>query len=885
VSEAERRTLRVFLSSPGDVRPERLIAERVIQRLDQEFALHLDLRAVMWEREPLLASHHFQDLITPPHDTDIVVVILWSRLGTALPTDRFTGPLSGSEVSGTEWEFEDALKSYRVRNVPAILMYRKTAVPSVGLDDTRAARERLEQKERLDRFVKKWFSEPDGGNPSRASWTFGDAAQFEDMLKDHLRALTARRVDGRASRDGERTDHNPYRGLRSFELGDAAFFFGRNRARNELREVLARRIASGQAFVLAFGASGSGKSSLVKAGLLADLRRPGMVGRVALVRHAVLRPSDRGGRPIEALAAAIIQHVDALPELAHSSLDYSVESLASLLRDAPLHAVPPIRQALREAGRAAGLSEAGEARLVIIVDQLEELFTQDELAQSEREALVTALEALAKSGLVWVVATMRSDFFDRLETLPKLAALSAGEGRYLLLPPDEAEIGQIIRQPAREAGLRFDIDPVSSQGLDDMILRATGRASGALPLLSFLLDQLWRRRNPEGTLTFPAYDELGGLEGAIGRRAEEVFREQPDAVRGEFVKLLQALVTVTGGTATSRPAPLAQFSEGSPGRALVDAFADPQARLLVIDGAQLRLAHEALLTHWPRARDQVASDARDLELRGRLEEEAARYGRAGRRDKRGLVLQAGLRLAEGLALCSRWGAALPEEVTDFVAASRRAARHNRQRRLAAVAGAVVALPIIAVLAWAGLLFWGVRAVEAEMEFVSIPPPGMAPCFQMGSPQTETERYPNEGPVHEVCPKPFEFGKYEVTQAEWRQVMIHNRDPSQYKGDRRPVENVSWNDVQTLIWLMNAFGRHHYRLPSESEWEYAARAGTTTARYWGDRAEDGCLYENMADLTEGGQYRSGRSGLRGWPNRDCASWIIQTQPVGTLRYSW
>jgi hypothetical protein len=732
------------------VRPERLIAERVVQRLDQEFALHLDLRAVMWERQPLLASHHFQDLITPPHDTDIVVVILWSRLGTTLPRDRFTGPLSGDEVSGTEWEFEDALKSYRECGAPAILMYRKTAVPMAALDDTRAARERLEQKERLDAFVKKWFADPDGGNPSRASWKFADAAQFEEMLEDHLRALASQRVDSGASRDGESPDRNPYRGLRSFELPDAAFFFGRNRARNELREILARRVEQGQAFVLVFGASGSGKSSLVKAGLLADLRRPGMIGRVALVRHAVLRPSDRGGRPIEALAAAMIQHVDALPEPAHSSLDYTVESFAALLRDAPAHAVPPLRQALSAAGRAAGLSAAGESRLAVVVDQLEELFTQDQLSQSEREGFVAGLEALAKSGLVWVVATMRSDFFDRLERLPTLAALSAGEGRYLLLPPDEAEIGQIIRRPAREAGLRFETDAAGAQSLDEMILHAAGRASGALPLLSFLLDQLWRRRTPEGTLTFAAYNDLGGLEGAIGRRAEEVFREQPDAVRDELTGLLRALVTVTGGTATSRPAPLAQFLEGSPARTLVDAFADPQARLLVVDGAQLRLAHEALLTHWPRARDQVAADARDLELRGRLEEEAERYGKAARRDQRGLVLPAGFRLAEGLALCDRWGAALPDEVTDFVAASRRAARRNQQGRIASIAGAVLVLPFIAFFAWAGLVFWGVRAVEAEMEFVPIP----AGCFKMGSPDTESERGPNEGPVHEVCLQAF-----------------------------------------------------------------------------------------------------------------------------------
>jgi hypothetical protein len=190
--------------------------------------------------------------------------------------------------------------------------------------------------------------------------------------------------------------------------------------------------------------------------------------------------------------------------------------------------------------------------------------------------------------------------------------------------------------------LRFEI------GLDEVILQATNRAIGALPLLSFLLDQLWYRRTEEGMLTFDAYYDLGGLEGAIGRRAEEVFRAQPDAVRSELLALLRSLLTVTDGTATSRSASLAQFPDGTLSRELVDAFLDPRARLLVADGAQLRLAHESLLTHWPRARDQVAADARDLELRGRLEQEAERWRTAARRDKPSRLLAAGLPLRKRL---------------------------------------------------------------------------------------------------------------------------------------------------------------------------------------------------------------------------------------------
>jgi len=370
-------------------------------------------------------------------------------------------------------------------------MYRKAAKATVDLDDASAASERLEQKKQVDAFFRKWFGDRERGSPSAASWSFADPTQFEEMLEDHLRALVARRVDSAGATEAGaavRLRGSPYRGLLSFDLQDTALFFGRTRARNQLREVLARRIEGGQAFVLVFGASCSGKSSLVKAGLLADLAVPGMMGQLALVRHGVLRPSDRSGHPIEALAAAMIQGT-ALPELTHAPFDYTIASLTALLRQAPSHAVAPIRQALGQAGRAADLAAAGEARLVVIVDQLEELFTQEDLPVSEREVFVAALEALATSGLLWVVATMRSDFFDRLETLPALVSLSAGEGRYLLPPPDEMEIGQIIRQPAREARLRFEIDPERALGLDDVILQATGRATGALPLLSFLLDQ------------------------------------------------------------------------------------------------------------------------------------------------------------------------------------------------------------------------------------------------------------------------------------------------------------------------------------------------------------------------------------------------------------
>jgi hypothetical protein len=116
---------------------------------------------------------------------------------------------------------------------------------------------------------------------------------------------------------------------------------------------------------------------LVKAGLLPDLAHPGMIGRVGLVRYAVMRPSDIGGDPVAALARAILS-ATALPELAQ--LHYSPEQLTTLLQEAPGQAALPIRQGLTEAGRAANLTETAEARLAIVVDPLEEIFTIDRLA-------------------------------------------------------------------------------------------------------------------------------------------------------------------------------------------------------------------------------------------------------------------------------------------------------------------------------------------------------------------------------------------------------------------------------------------------------------------------------------------------------------------------
>ena len=887
--------LRIFISSPGDVIPERRRAQLVIDKLAKTYARFFAIEPILWETEPMLASGHFQDQIIPPSQTDIVLLIVWSRLGTPLPARTETREYRGIDgrvpVTGTEWEFEDALAGQKTRGAPDILAYRKQADPVVSLKDKAAKAAAETQWEKLDAFWSRWFV--DRGEFRAAFREFTDLDGFQAKLESDLSRLIEKRVA--ALRDaGEDApalvwaEGSPFRGLDSYRFEHARIFFGRSGMTRAAVEQLTGNAENGRAFLLILGASGAGKSSLAQAGVLPALIGRGIVPGVGLWRRAVMRPGGHPAGPFAALAEALVGKT-ALPELLASRHD--VAALARHLAasaDDPAFSIVAVLNQIEDAARARGELLAVEtARLALVVDQLEELFTSGEIAADARKTFIRCLDGLARSGRVYVIATMRSDYWHRAAETPLLVEMASGSGRLDLLPARPDEIIEMIRQSAEAAGLEFETDPVRHIKLDATLAAEAAAEPGALPLLSFLLDDLYKKDVQDGggsTLTYASARALGGLKGAIANRAEAVFADLAPAVQRTLPLVLRALVTVsrTGAAPTARAAPLAQFSEGRPGHEIVAGLLDPRARLLVADGdaggAQLRLAHEALLTHWPRARDQVAADARDLELRGRLEQEAKAWRDAPRRDKAGRVRAPGLPLDEALALCGRWGAELPAEITQFVTASRHAARRRRSYRLGSLAGAVAALPVIAGLVWAALVWWGVRSVEAEMEaaqdFVSIP----AGCFAMGSPKTETERYDDEGPdgpVDGFCVKSFQLDKYEVTQAQWRAVMVHNANPSVYKGDLKPVDSVSWNEVQFFVRLMNSFGRHRYRLPSEAEWEYAARAGTKTARYWGERGDDGCAYENLPD----------QSLKRAVSDRvvvDCDDHQVISSPVGTFK---
>ncbi len=708
------RKLRIFVSSPGDVGQERLVAQRVIERLHREFSAFLELEPILWEHEPLRATSHFQDQIVAPSTSDIVICILWSRLGTRLP-DQYKRADGSSYDSGTEWEFEDALAAYKERGTPDLIVYRKSAEPHVSMSNEDALLEKLAQKRALDTFIDRWFGNPQESFKA-AFHQFPSPDEFESLLENHLRRLIRERLPHHVTEAGEAAvsvrwhKGSPFRGLESFDYEHAPVFFGRTRAIGEIKNMLVTQAAQNRAFLMIFGMSGSGKSSLARAGVLPTITHPGIIEGIGVWRHGIMRPTDARDL-LYGLALALLE-ATGLPELHENGIN--AEELASLLRDAPQRALAPLKAALQSAAESTAqrekLTQIPVSKFALVIDQFEEIFTLENVDNEAREQFVGALSVLARSGLMWVICTMRSDFFARCAEIPTLMNLKEGDGQYHLFPPTFAEFSQMLVQPARAAGLRFEIDPTSGNRLSDELQEAAGKDPGALPLLQFTLDELYKRRSPEGVLTFAAYQELGGLEGALAKRAEEIFTALPLEVQAELPALLRSLVTLTeerDAKIGARRVPRSSIATNEARRRLIEEFIE--ARLLVSDQAEtedghesvVRVAHEALLRHWPRVQQWLAEDMEFLRLRTRMLQQATRWNEEKRRSE--YLLREGRPLLEGEDLLVRRRDDLETGTAEFIEVSTRHARGMKRRRIGLISG-VVSLFFI-VVAGFGALTW------------------------------------------------------------------------------------------------------------------------------------------------------------------------------------
>jgi eukaryotic-like serine/threonine-protein kinase len=706
------KTLRIFISSPGDVRPERVRAFDVVNRLQTRFSAFLKLEAILWEHDAQSGWSTFQANIIPPSKTDIVVCILWARIGMRLP-ENYQRP-DGSVPTGTEWEFEDAYAGFKLNGTPDLYVYRKTATPTIQVTSEEQLEEWRLQKKALDLFFERWFR--DHGSAFKAGFnSFESDEQFEKMLEQHLERLINKKIlEGDPAR-GEETqaitwfEGSPFRGLSAFQPEHAPIFFGRELARREITDRLVAQSAGGRVFLMILGSSGCGKSSLVRAGVIPALQRPGLVPGIDCWRSVIVRPGEVSGTLLEGFAQSLFGQ-GALPELAR--LGYTPASFAGLLNEAPAHAIPSLEAALQRVAESVAseklLSRGSRCRLIVVIDQLEEIFTLERCTAEERQRLFRAIAAFSRSGLAWVICTMRSDLYARCAEVEEIISLKGQEGQYDLSPPGIAEIGQMIRLPAKAAGLRFEQNPDTGKGLDDALHEEASKNPGGLPLLEFTLDELYRLKSEQNLLTWKAYQLLGGMQGAIARRAEQIYERISPQAKSILPEFFSSLIVFSDReTPTAKSAPVNTLKSRPGGEELVENYT--QANLFVADldarGIPvISFAHEALLSCWPRLQTWLEENREFLTVRDRISAAAIRWGQE---QKSAVYLLAeGKPLVEGMDLRNRRPELLTGQESEFVEASvielqRRQSRETRRRRnvLMAVSSALAIALILAVISF------------------------------------------------------------------------------------------------------------------------------------------------------------------------------------------
>jgi WD40 repeat protein/transcriptional regulator with XRE-family HTH domain len=499
----------------------------------------------------------------------------------------------------------------------------------------------------------------------------------------------------------------PYRGLECFQPEDTQWFFGREALTELLVSRLFARGDQGRP-LLVVGPSGSGKSSLLRAGLIPAVLHG---GQVAVGWSCVfLTP---GSTPVRELVMKLAGETAG-----------DLDSVSSALSD-PAHCAGAARSLMRWSGGGDASGEAGSRRLVV-VDQFEELFTLCS-SEADRRAFIAALTAMARldavgraSDRALVVLGMRADFYHRAARYPELVE-TLQDGQVVVGPMAEADLRRAIAEPARRAGLDLE------DGLVDLLLRdlAPSRASdaahdaGALPLLSHTLLACWQRAR-RGRLTIEDYRRTGGITGAVACTAEDVYATLTEPERDAARRLFLRLVHVDDDAADTRRRvacdELLHGQEGDLQRVLALFVSQ---RLITADADVVELSHEALLTAWPRLRDWLEADRAGLRLHRQLTDATREWLETGRdRDAlyRGGRLEAAREWAESTGRRQELNPEEAEFLDTSIARSleEQAYTRRRTRRLYQLLTLLTAMLLIAGML-AGFAFQQRRSANTERD--------------------------------------------------------------------------------------------------------------------------------------------------------------------------
>lgn len=727
----------------------------------------------------------------------------------------------------------------------------------------------------------------------------------ERGFKELISGLEQAGIRGGSERDWKPSDP-PYPGLATFTAGQASIYFGRSKdTRAALDRLESQRRVGSPRLLLVLGPSGSGKSSMLRAGVLPQLTR-------APTEWRIIGPFRPDREPLTNLALALADAFEGKRREIEARLRASGD-LVEVIRDLTLD----------------GARERREATPLIVIDQLEEALTGNAAANASFLGLLG--DALAHENGPLAIATLRSDFLATLQQSPTLGRI---EPKLSPLGPLRAEdLRDIIEGPARLG--RIDVEPRLTKLLADAV-----DGPAALPLLAFTLRKLWDLHHEKKKLTVEQYREFDGLAGAVAEDAEQLFRkacreakvENPEAVlRRAFLEL--ARPREDGGGFTRRPAKRKDFAPQAPallehfvkGRLLVaraelaeQTSDDPAPRAAAAGDTVYEVAHEAIFDAWERLRGWLEDAGGDLYRRRRLERAVGEWLESGRRAD---FLWSDERAMETRAALDRLGVRPPAAAAEFLGPTRRAemeqlladpatphaTRQTIGARLQILGddrpGVGLDAEGVPAPAWCAIAggtvtsyFEGANIAtyfhgyEAGSYNDALPPghreiEEVERPLQPASPEregAEPEGYFGDGEsqhgirvtlgAYDIAKTPVTWRQFaaftgadDYASDEWWEGLARPNQPlarPAQLSDNEPVTSLTWFEATAFTRWLSARRGEEVHLPSVWEWELAARGSDDSRRYpWGDEWDPrhaNTIENGLGRATAVGLYPAGAS---------------------------
>ena len=496
---------------------------------------------------------------------------------------------------------------------------------------------------------------------------------------------------------------SPFPGLQAYDAHYASVFFGRGAQIDTLLSRIAQQIKFGRDFCLLLGPSGSGKSSLINAGVMPNLMQQGGFNGIEVLSFASLDLADVSQDQLFSSLASTLLDWELEPEQGSAPVfaGDSAASLSDKLQHQP-------GQLLQHCAKLLGNNRQRTRRFALFVDRLEVLLSSPLFSEQQRLDFVALLEQLSCSGCVLVLSACRNEFYPNLVAYPSLMAGKAKGAHFDLAAPGRTELLQMIRLPALAAGLSFDNDATTAQTLDEVLVQEAASNPDALPMLQYTLQQLYLQRSRDNKLLFSVCKALGGIEGAIGKNAEQAITGLNKAEQDSLPRVLSLLVTLREDeqSITSRSARFALLTSDAE-RELVHTMVEQRLFVSHLQHGEpcFSIAHEALLRRWPRATAWISEHFDSLSVKSRLRHLSQRW-RAEQQNSAYLLAE-GKPLQEALLLKQNRLFQLENEETEFIQASYAKARLKRWTRR----GTITLLCLLTVTA----MTMGVRSFQAEQQ--------------------------------------------------------------------------------------------------------------------------------------------------------------------------